>query len=466
MFLSLAWLSYLALSVCAATQVKHNFASRIRKDVSLRFVKDSGICETTPGVHQMSGYVDIGPNMSIWFWFFEARTSPETAPFTLWINGGPGCASEIGLFQENGPCKVNSDGQSTTLNPFSWNSVSNLIYVDQPIGTGFSFGTDTVNSTESAAIQFWQAFQILFESGEFSAYRSREFIFATESYGGHYGPAFVTYFDQQNEAIAKGEIKGVPIVVSALLVNNGWYDPLIQNLAYLTFATNAPGYGQLQNDTVLQRMNTTYFQPNGCLDQEQACYDAGNSSASDAICMQADNFCIENLFIPAVGNRDSDDLRQTSPASFPPEFYLKYLALPDVKAAIGAESNYSECANGPNGLFSRTGDDARTWLPQLGALANSRLKILIWAGDADINCNWLGGYASVLAMDWYGKQRLANTPFRNMTIDGAAVAAIKNVDNFSFARVYEAGHEVPAFQPVAALEIYKQVVAKEHLHSV
>ncbi|KAJ6552198.1 alpha/beta-hydrolase [Mycena vulgaris] len=456
-----------ALLTCATPlAVKHKFTSEIQKDVALRFVNNSGICETTSGVHQMSGYVDIGTNMSMWFWFFASRTSPETAPFTLWINGGPGCASEIGLFQENGPCTVNADGKSTTLNPFSWNSVSNMIYIDQPIGTGFSFGTDTVNSTQNAAVQFWKAFQVLFESGEFSQYQSREFIFATESYGGHYGPSFVTYFDQQNAAIAEGTITGVPIVVSALMVNNGWYDPLIQNLAYLTFATNAPGYGQLQSDAVLQKMNTSFFQANGCQVQEQACYDAGNSSASNAICIKADNFCVRNLFIPAVGNRDSDDLRQNSSASFPPEFYLNYLALPDVKARIGAESTYGECPDPPFELFTRTGDDARTWLPELGALVNSTLKVLIWAGDADINCNWLGGHESVLAMDWYGKARLAATPFTNMTINGSAVAAIKNVDNFSFARVYEAGHEVPAFQPVAALEIFKQVIAMQPLHSV
>ncbi|KAJ7092784.1 alpha/beta-hydrolase [Mycena belliarum] len=454
------------LAYATPLAVKHKFKSELQADVALRFVNNSGICETTPGVHQMSGYVDIGENMSIWFWFFASRTAPETAPFTLWINGGPGCASEIGLFQEHGPCTVNPDGESTTLNPFSWNSISNMIYIDQPIGTGFSFGTDTVNSTESAAVQFWKVFQVLFESGEFAQYQSREFIFATESYGGHYGPAFVTYFDQQNAAIAEGTVTGVPIVVSALMVNNGWYDPLIQNLAYLTFATDAPGYGQLQSDSVLEKMNTSFFAPAGCQEQEQACYAAGNSSASNTICVKADNFCVENLFVPAVGNRDSDDLRQNSSAPFPPEFYLDYLALASVKAQIGAESTYSECANAPSRLFARTGDDARTWLPQLGALANSTLKILIWAGDADINCNWLGGHASVLAMDWYGKARLAATPFTNMTIDGSAVAAIKNVDNFSFARVYAAGHEVPAFQPVAALEIFKQVIAMQPLHSV
>ncbi|KAJ7285316.1 alpha/beta-hydrolase [Mycena rebaudengoi] len=415
----------------------------------------------------MSGYVDIGQNMSMWFWFFASRTSPETAPFTLWINGGPGCASEIGLFQENGPCTANPDGKTTTLNPYSWNSVSNMIYIDQPIGSGFSYGNATANSTVNAAPQFWKAFQILFESGEFSQYKSREFIFSSESYGGHYGPAYVTYFDQQNAAIEAGTVYGVPIVISALMINNPWIDPLIQNLAYLTFATNAPGYGQLQNDTVLHAMNESYFGPNGCKDQEEACYATGNSSESNEICLNADNLCIVELFFAAVGDYDPNDLRQqkNSTALFPPEYYVDYLAIPEVMTRIGAESSYQRCADGPFEMFAATGDDARTWLPELGALANSKLKILIWAGDTDINCNWLGVHASVSAMDWYGKERLAATPFTEMIIDGTPVAAFQNVDNFSFARVYEAGHQVPAFQPAVSLEIFKQVIQMQPLYA-
>ena len=120
------------------------------------------------------------------------------------------------------------------------------------------------------------------------------------------------------------------------------------------------------------------------------------------------------------------------------------------------------------------------------------------------SCNWLGGHASVLAMDWYGNQTLHNTPFTNITIHGGdPVAAVQNVDNFSFAyvyqswddvaltlsfycrRVYQAGHEIvsvtsfgifhdrsqvrssqPAFQPEAALEIFRQVINGQQLHSV
>lgn len=65
---------------------------------------------------------------------------------------------------------------------------------------------------------------------------------------------------------------------------------------------------------------------------------------------------IENVFVPAVGDRDDNDLRQTAPGSFPPEFYLTFLRSPTVKALIGANSTYRECANAPDALFSKTGD--------------------------------------------------------------------------------------------------------------
>jgi carboxypeptidase C (cathepsin A) len=64
----------------------------------LSFVTNSGICETTPGVNQYSGYLTVGTNMNMWFWFFESRSSPTTAPLAIWLNGGPGCSSVITPF--------------------------------------------------------------------------------------------------------------------------------------------------------------------------------------------------------------------------------------------------------------------------------------------------------------------------------------------------------------------------------
>lgn len=60
---------------------------------------NEGFCETTPGVKSYSGYIDLAPDAHTFFYFFEARSNPATAPLTLWLNGGPGSSSMIGLFQ-------------------------------------------------------------------------------------------------------------------------------------------------------------------------------------------------------------------------------------------------------------------------------------------------------------------------------------------------------------------------------
>lgn len=86
------------------------------------------------------------------------------------------------------------------------------------------------------------------------------------------------------------------------LLSSGWYDPLLQNEAYVTFATDAPGYGQLQSDAVIAALNEAFFGTDGCKVQEQACYDAGNSTASNKICGDADNFCVSFLSLISCYN--------------------------------------------------------------------------------------------------------------------------------------------------------------------
>ena len=177
-------------------------------------------------------------SISTFFWFFEARTDPANAPLSLWMNGGPGSSSLIGLFQEHGPCAVANDSNATALNPDSWNSVANMLYLDQPVQVGFSHdalangtydvatgsvaalapndtipeqdlrktlvGTfpsqgrgNTVNTTGTAAKAIWHFAQTWFQ--EFPPYRPNDgnIHFWTESYGGHYGPAFVSPFSRQ-----------------------------------------------------------------------------------------------------------------------------------------------------------------------------------------------------------------------------------------------------------------------------
>lgn len=102
----------------------------------------NGICETRADVKSLSGYADVGNNHHLFFWFFEARNGdPSTAPLTVWINGGPGSSSMIGLFQENGPCRIDKN-LKVHDNPYSWSEASNMLFVDEPV---------TVVSIESVA---------------------------------------------------------------------------------------------------------------------------------------------------------------------------------------------------------------------------------------------------------------------------------------------------------------------------
>jgi hypothetical protein len=111
------------------------------------------ICETTPGVKAYSGYINLPSTLtnenftiSTFYWFFESRKSPASAPFSIYLAGGPGESSMDGVTGDGGPCNINADSNSTSLNPWSFNNEVNMLYIDQPVQTGFSYDT-LVNGT-------------------------------------------------------------------------------------------------------------------------------------------------------------------------------------------------------------------------------------------------------------------------------------------------------------------------------
>lgn len=87
----------------------------------------------------------------------------------------------IGLFQEHGPCRITNDTSKVVPNPMSWNSKVNMLYIDQPIGVGFSHGDLLVNTSQKAAEDVWNFLQIFFSDLRFAEYQTRRLALWTES---------------------------------------------------------------------------------------------------------------------------------------------------------------------------------------------------------------------------------------------------------------------------------------------
>lgn len=148
-----------------------------------------------------------------------------------------------GLFHGMGPCSVNSDSKSTTLNPHSWNNEANMIYLDQPVQTGFSYDVllnftskimgktnlamgasqnafQTANSTGNAAKVTFRFLQVFL--GEFPEFKSKDnalSIWSTD-YGGRWAPSFAARFLRQSE---KKTAKEISIKIDTIGIVNGLY---------------------------------------------------------------------------------------------------------------------------------------------------------------------------------------------------------------------------------------------------
>lgn len=453
----------------------------------------NGICELDPNVKSYSGYVDIAPDQHIFFWFFEARNQdPSTAPLTTWINGGPGSSSMIGLFQELGPCGIDAGG-NVYNNPYSWSNASNMLFIDQPSQVGFSYSipipgyidpstgniitlpgddcpdyaaaigscgtysypneTLTVNSTNAAAPGFYLTLQGFM--GAFPQYSRETYNFATESYGGHYGPVFNEYIETQNALNVPGTH---PIHLNSVLIGNGWFDPLIQYQAYYNFIVSGNTYDYYPyNSTIQSQVYNSLYGTGNCVDQIKDC----NARGIDEICSAGDSFCaklVEAVY-DNVLNRDEYDVRELMPDPFPYGYFVGYLNTPKVQAAVGAFVNYSESSNTIGTAFGETGDDGREegTVKDVLKLLQQNVTVMLYFGDADYNCNWLGGE---VVSNEVGQPGFDTAGYTNIkTSDQITHGQVKQSGAFSFVRIYESGHEVPFYQPLASLEIFERAIA-------
>lgn len=103
---------------------------------------------------------------------------------------------------------------------------------------------------------------------------------------------------------------------------------------------------------------------------------------------------------------------------------------------------------------------SRSYLPTLSALVSSGLPTLLWAGDADAVCDWFGGYASVNNISYRHSAAFKAKPVTNYTVNGEVGGTFKTVGDLSWIRVFGSGHEVPAFKPELAFQVFKQLMSR------
>ncbi|CAF9938885.1 MAG: hypothetical protein HETSPECPRED_001408 [Heterodermia speciosa] len=404
-----------------------------------------------PDVKQYSGYLDDEENdKHLFYWFFESRNDPENDPVVLWINGGPGCSSLTGLFLELGPASIDENG-NIVQNPYSWNSNASVIFLDQPVNTGFSYSGSSVSDTVAASKDVYALLTLFFK--QFPEYTHQDFHIAGESYAGHYIPVFTSEILRH---------KKNNINLKSVLIGNGLTDGLTQYEYYRPMACGDGGWPAVLSPSECQSMDNALPR---CKSLIESCY----STESRWLCLFASTICNSGLIGPyqSSGQNPYDVRKECADGGSLCYVQLgwitKWLNRPEVLKALGAEvDSYDSCNFDVNRSFLLQGDWMKPFHRLVPAIME-RIPVLIYAGDADFICNWLGNRAWTEALPWPGQTAYNKAETEDLKLggDGKKIGEVKSSGNLTFVRIHAAGHMVPLDQPEAGLEFFNRWIYGE-----
>lgn len=418
--------------------------------------KPVSICEETPGVQSFSGYIRVPPGtlgetgldqsypINIFFWYFQNRAKRNDAPLTVYLNGGPGASSLMSLFKEHGPCKVNADSNSTRHNRWSWNAESDMLYIDQPVQTGFSYdrlepgvldalgnvfldrnqgkskqsflkqgsrsGTfssndprQTANSTESIVRSTWFYLQTWLQNFEARQQSSNSTInFWTSSYGGHFAPRLIKYAMEQNDRLEDGELdskKFVKMRIASLGITNACADGPTQLPYYPEMARNNSYNITIINQEDYQTAIKHLSKPDGCIGKIENCraaapspsLDFGQNETVNAVCHEANSYCGKHVagLLSSSGTSFFDIAYRDDFLNDPlSETYFGYLNQRHIQDELGVQLNFSGNSPVVAHAFSSTGDNVKAgYLEALGSILDSGVNVALIYGDRDFACN-------------------------------------------------------------------------------
>ncbi|KAI4328641.1 hypothetical protein L6164_020977 [Bauhinia variegata] len=420
-----------------------------------------------------AGYVKLRPSdgKALFYWFFEAQETPSQKPLVLWLNGGPGCSSVgFGAAQELGPFLVGDKGQ-LKLNKFSWNKVANILFVESPIGVGYSYSNDTqdlhklgdgVTAIDSYAflIQWFK---------RFPHFKSHDFYIAGESYAGHYVPQLAELIYDSNRKTKKDSY----INLKGFMIGNAVINDLTDTSGMVDYAwSHAIISDQLYNGILKACDFKQDNQTVNCNIQVRGFLEAYSEidiySIYSPICL-TDYYGTRKSLSPklAVAPRllTMHDQWHKLPSGYDPcteDFVAKYFNREDVQKALHANITrlsypYTLCST----VITKWNDSASTVLPIIQKLQNAGLRIWIYSGDTDgrvpvtstrYSINKMGLKIKEEWRAWFHKHQVAGWI---QIYEGG----------LTFATMRGAGHQVPMYAPDQSLSLFTHFLSAQTLPS-
>ena len=387
----------------------------------------------------ISDYIKIADHgeeeSSLYFLLAESRDSPETDPLVIWLQGGPGCSSMLGLYTENGPYNYRYNASSISerakfeYNEHSWNNHANVLYLDQPIGTGFSFA-ETFGQVRSNELDVAFDFFVFLSNfyATYPEYRERALFLTGESFAGHYIPAMANFLHTKTH-----------VKISGLMIGNGWVDPFYQYPSYPNFAAD--------NDIITaghaKVLNIFYMVCRVALILE-------TPILSTFIC-QMSGLTIATPVYPEFNMYDIREPCTVPGLCYPDNHLWEVLNSEQYRVQFGIKDPYAWEMCAPMAHLKLMLDLDKMYGYYLAPLLDDGVAVLIYNGDKDYICNWMGGLAWTDALKWAGQTGYQNAEMQPWTTSSGREAGMtKRNGNLSFLRVYDAGHMVPMDQPESA----------------
>ncbi|XP_050530388.1 venom serine carboxypeptidase-like [Daktulosphaira vitifoliae] len=175
-------------------------------------------------VTSYSGYFTTSKefNSNLFFWFFPASClyHSKEAPLIIWLQGGPGASSMFGVFKEIGPflCSFNGRNYTVSENPLSWHSNNSLLFIDSPVGTGYSFTEHNDGYATNFSTAGDQLFEVLMQFYiMFPEQRASSLYIMGESYGGKFVLSLAS--------LLHNDKRSADVKIGGIVIGNGFLDP-------------------------------------------------------------------------------------------------------------------------------------------------------------------------------------------------------------------------------------------------